>query len=77
MTDLSVEAVLALLSLGENGADPARPKIKEVITLRKFDKTDVTDPGVAGLTPFEEIVLEDGQLVAVRRTGLDPEPVEG
>lgn len=38
--------------------DRAPAKLVERITLEKFDKTDVYEPGVEGLRPFEVIEAE-------------------
>ena len=43
--------------------DVVGPKVKTFSIIEKFDKENVVTPGVEGLTPFETIVAEDGQVI--------------
>lgn len=66
MTLQELEALVAAMRAGN--LDVSHLKVRYVLTIQKYDKTSVTEPGVEGLEPFEtvEVTFENDQVVEAR-----------
>ena len=64
-----LDKILADLRARGGAQDAVGPQMKTTTIVAKYDKTDVTTPGVEGLTPFETIVAEDGVVIERRTQG--------